>query len=134
MGVGKLLISEDRTVGDLVTIEDFEDAEASLDELIDKMEAQIETAKLRMDLGEDVDPDWYHRVTKAVKMRMRARRVVQKKLAAFAAEQKAVDDRRRERILVDILKERYPVQFEKCFKVAHTRNPDLFYEVDVLSV
>lgn len=118
------------TSDDLQTEEDCVNALAILNTTIVKIESDVSAADLARQAGEPWDRQWVRKARAALGYKRAARVQVLAKQAEFRRARKHAAMQRREKVLLDIVKEIEPDVLTRAVDLAYMRFPEVFGAVE----
>jgi hypothetical protein len=122
----ELRVDRDWPVEDLQTCEECDEARLVLTEAIAQIEEQLLEAKERLDTtGEYAPGEWYRRARTALRYKKAALQAVQNRRAQIRQGQKEKAQQTRDRMLLDLIREKYPEQFEAACRLLQLLHPEL---------
>jgi hypothetical protein len=122
----ELRVDDGWTVEDLQTCEECDEARLVLTETIARIEEQLLEAKQKLGAtGEYANSDWYRRAKTALRYKKAALQAVQNRRAQIRQTQKGMAQQTRDRMLLDLIREKYPEQFKAACELFQLLHPNL---------
>jgi hypothetical protein len=122
----ELRVDDGWAVEDLQTCEECDEARLVLTETIARIEEQLLEAKQKLGAtGEYANGEWYRRAKTALRYKKAALQAVQNRQAQIRRAQKQDAQQTRDRMLLDLIREKYPEQFKAACELFQLLHPEL---------